>query len=195
MSREIRITRRELILYSIAFLVVAFVGVLLGNWFITSHQARAYERQVLTRPPATATIKSGDIFPAMELTDLDGRSVSTSALINGHKTLLILLSPGCEPCALAIAEWQEYKNKIPDDLSIIGVVNIEPDPALLYISDNGFPFSVFCDTANILAVDYGLVGFPTIVGIDDKGKVIFISEGWQEGFSPLKAYKLIEHGR
>ncbi len=195
MSKEIRITRRELILYGIAFLAVAFVGVLLGNVFINSRQARAYERQVLTRPPATATIRSGDIFPAMELTDLDGRSIYTSALIKGHKTLFIVLSPGCEPCALAVAEWREYVDRIPDDLSIIGIVNFGPDPALTYKSDTGFPFPLYCDSANILAADYGLIGFPTIVGIDDDGKVAFIREGWQEGFSPLNAYKIIDRGR
>lgn len=195
MSREIKIARRELFLYGLAFLAVAFLGVLLGNWFITSRQAGAYGRQAFTRPPSSTSIKMGDSFPSLDLADLDGGSVNTYELIAGRKILIVLLSPGCEPCAQAIVEWSEYAGRIPDDLSIIGIVNCDPVSALVYTSEYDFPFGLYSDTANVLASDYGLVGYPTVIGIDEKGKVMFISEGWREGFSPLDAYKMIARGR
>jgi peroxiredoxin len=195
MTENIKISRRDFILYGLAILIFAFLGVVMGNWYISNRQARNYDRQIQNaRPHSVASIKSGDEVPSLEMLDLNGKPVNLQLLTGGSKTLIITLSQGCEPCALTIAEWNEQVDKIPPDLKIIGISNSAPDQARAYADETGFHYAIYCDTAHVLASDYGLEAFPTVIGVDKTNHVSFISEGWLEGFTPLEAYKIIDKG-
>ncbi len=191
MSEEIRITRRNLILLGFAVLAVAFLGVLAGNWFMEMRQARKYDNRMSMRRHASALIKEGDQFPSVELIDLNSESANTDFLVEGHKTVIITLEPGCEPCALVAEEWQQYADDIPHDLDIFGITNVDARQALEYKEKTGFPFPVYCDTARTFTTVYGLEAFPTVIGLDDVGRVSFVSEGWPGGLSPIDAYEKI----
>lgn len=187
MSKESGISRTSLIIYALAVLIAAFVGILLGNWYINSHQAEAFERQIGKHPYSTALLGSGDAFPSIELIDPDGMPVNTISLIEGHKSLIVMLSPGCEPYALIIDDWKENIDRIPSDLKVI----TDPRRAFRYWDKIGAPFPLYCDTAHKLSSVYGLEAYPTVIGIDDVGQIAFMVEGWREHFSFGDAYKLI----
>ncbi|MCP4582916.1 MAG: redoxin domain-containing protein [candidate division Zixibacteria bacterium] len=196
MPKDVKVTRTGLVLYGIAILVVAFVGVLMGNWLIGARQTQTYEHQIRQiRQHVTALIKDGDQFPSMELIDLDSKPINALTLFENHKNLLITISPGCKPCALTIAEWQEYIDTIPSDIRIIGIIDANPGQARAYISETDFPFVMYCDTSHVLPDKYGLQAFPSVVGIDEKGRVVFVREGWLEGFTPLDAYEIFANNQ
>jgi peroxiredoxin len=191
MPEEIKITRTSLILYGLAVLVVAFLGVMMGSWVIGKRQAGAYERWTSAGRSSPMAFKKGDRFPSIDLIDLEGKPINTALLISGHKTVIITLSPGCEPCASMVNEWNQYADKIPPDLKIIGITNLGAGQALAYRNETGFPFQIYCDTAHVLSAVYGLEAFPTMVGLDMAGRVSFVGEGWLDGFTPLDAYREI----
>jgi hypothetical protein len=191
MSKEIRFTRTSLILYGLGIVIVAFLGVVMGNWFIGSRQSGAYDYQMGLRPNSTALLKKGDRFPSIDLVDLDGRAVNTVSVTAGYKTVIITLSPACEPCALAVGEWSHYVDDIPPDMRILGITDTDPLQAVSYREKTAFPFPIYCDTAHVLPVVYGLNSYPTRIGINEAGRVSFVGEGWSDGFTPLDAYELI----
>ena len=191
MAEEVRLSRAGIVLFGLAVVVVAVLGMAAAYWLFGKRQADAYERRLSAGLPSMSLLKKGDEFPSIELINTGGEPVNTANLIAGHKAIIVTLSPGCEPCALLVDSWKSQVDKIPRDLKIIGITSLSADQTLNYMDKTGFPFEMYCDTTHVLAVEYGLGAFPSIIGVDEVGRIVFVGEGWADGFGPEDAYRMI----
>jgi len=184
--------KKSVILMSISFFVIAFLGIIAGNWFSGWRSAQANSKSIgKFRPMEQPLINVGDTFPDVSLLDYTGSLFSLSDLITNKKTIIMFLEPGCKPCKDAIINWSNFINELPDDVQIIGIASSLPKSSFPYIDELNFPYPFYCDTAHKLVIEYGVNGYPGAMGINEKGVVSFGYRHIHNEFSPLDAYKLL----
>jgi peroxiredoxin len=193
-SGEVRFSKTSLVLIGLAIITVAFLGAVAGRWFVDWRQDQAYNRQVQAkRRGQESLLKPGDLFPAVEVINHNGKSENTAALAHRQKTLVLLMSVGCDPCTEAIQTWKRDVDELPSDLQAFGICQGEYEYADVYKNKTGFPFPVYCDTSHVLPAKYGLDVFPSVVGLAGDGRVAFLREGRHADITLLHAYDLIAH--
>ena len=192
MAKKLEINAKTAVLYGLAVIVVAFVGVLAGNWFVR-WQNQGYE-------PVTpdnwemgnrTALNRGDQFPVENLFTLTGDTVSFADLLEPKTTLLLFLSPGCGPCKMAISSWKEEADDVAGRFNVIGIAAGAIDEVAAYAKDNEFPFPMYCDADLLYVQQYDLSSFPTLVGLNDSGQVSCVIHGYKEGFGLVDAFELI----
>jgi peroxiredoxin len=181
MSENSGISVKAAILYGLAIIVVAFVGVVLGNWFVQWRQAsNVPPRPTLGDWPVVnkSLLNPGERFPSEELLDMDSNTVMMDSVIAGRNTLVLLLSPGCEPCAVAIDDWKEEAESLPRDLLVICLAGGDLADIRAYRSERDIPFPLYCDPYMVYTQQYDLVIFPTVVGVNNAGQVALVWHGY-----------------
>lgn len=193
MASNQKMSVKEMVLYGLGFIVVAFVGVLAGNWYVQWRQGQQPEQSLEAwLADNTTAMQAGDSFAAVELSDLEGNMVNTGELVQGHKTLVLFLSSGCHSCSEAVEHWKKDLGKLPTDLRVFG---ISPGGILEvqgYRDKLDIPFPLYSDSGYMFMQQYDVVAFPTIFGLDAEGKVAFALHGYREDFSLMDAAQLIK---
>ncbi len=194
MTENTRPSVKSIVLYGIAIIVVAFIGVLAGNWFVqwrSGQQSSGY-------PPDSweaanrSLLRKGELFPNENLTDLDSNTVNIESLLAGHKTLILLISPGCEPCELAIKDWIEAADDVGTEYGIIGIGVGEVEDIQAYKEKTSFPFPLYADVDYLYPQQYDLISFPTMVGLTADSKVALVLHGYREDVSLTDACSMID---
>jgi hypothetical protein len=185
---------RIYLLAGLAFLGVAFAGVLAGNWFTARRNAdRLHVQAENWRRPSPVRLSPGDDFPAEELVDLDGRPIATADLMAGRRNLVLFLAPGCQPCELAVAAWRQDRAKLPADVGIWAIVPASVAEVQPYLAAVDFPFAAYCDLDYRFPEFHGLRTFPAVLGLDSGGRVVFLVEGYREDFHLHRALELFDN--
>lgn len=115
-----------------------------------------------------AKIRIGESVPEIELTDIDGNTV-TAANFHGKETLVTFWSTGCPHCLNMMDELREW------DIS-----RGENEPNLVLFSDGdeeahkefGLRAPVIIDKGHKNAAEFGMYGTPSAVLVDADGKII-----------------------
>lgn len=192
MSNKRPISWRSIILTASAFLIVGFLGVLAGNWFVGWRQARANKKLIRNYVPAiTNDFSRGQQFPNVDLIDIDGDPVNTDSFIGLKKTAFIFLAPGCDPCHDVVQLWSRFVDRIPSDLQVIGICNGGYESGRKYIQEEEFPYPAYFDTAHTFAKDYRVYQYPNVMGLTGDGRIAFVNRGLYGQFNPLDAYEMI----
>jgi peroxiredoxin len=183
---------KSIVLYGLAVLVVAFVGVLAGNWFVEWRRGQPLKISADNWAALNRTsLNGGDPFPSEELLDPDSNVVNIGAVLDGRKTVIVFLAPGCEPCAMAIDNWKKEAGKLPAGLAVMGIANGGPAEVREYRDKTEFPFPVYADPHYLYTQQYDISSFPTTVGLGGDGRVAFVMHGFDEDFSLTDANELI----
>ncbi len=175
------------------FLVVGFIGVMAGNWFISWRQAEAkaeYSKRYISQN--SITLKQNDIFPEISLVNSDGFLVNSHDILKGQNTAIMFVSPTCSPCADAVATWSTFFDKLPADFQVIAITNANSGSTSEYLAGYDFPYPFFCDTGYVLVKDYGINRYPSIMCINSNIQIVEPYSSPYNDFSPLDAYKLIK---
>lgn len=190
MADEYKLSPKTAAIYIVVVLVVAFIGVLAGNWFVEWRRGGPAEldRQQWLADNQTSFM-IGDPFPNEEVFALDGSIDSSLNLVSGSKTLVLFIAPGCGPCKLAIEEYKKDYEDLPSDLRVIGISTSDTASTAAYKAETGFPFEMYCDPNLMFTQQYDVVQFPSMVGIDEQGRVIFAVHGYREDFGLMSAYE------
>lgn len=188
MADNQKLSVKSMILYGLAIIVVAFIGVVAGNWFVkwrhndqiemTTENWELNNRSALNR---------GDLFPDELLINMDGDSVNASSVIGGRKNLILFVATGCEACGMAIESWKKEVEDLPADLLVWGIGVGGLDELRAYKEQTGFPFPIYCDLELMYAQQYDLGTFPSVIGLDADGKVALIMQGYSQKYD-LKDY-------
>lgn len=196
MANETKISPKYLVLYSLLVLVVAFIGVVAGNWFVEWRRGRAHvpplEDWVSHNP---SLLEMGKPFPNEAVINLQGGVDSTRTLMAGSKTVILFVASGCEPCARAVEMWKNEADELPADLRVIGIAAGDTAEVAKYKSETGFPYPIYCDAQYLFAQQYDLRSFPSMVVVDGDGNVAFVLAGFRDGFHIQDAYDLLSEPR
>lgn len=139
----------------------------------------------LTELPENLTdLKAGERFPYLTVGDSDGRRIELDSLISLKKTLIAVISAGCEPC-------QEFINSmqagvvLPKDKYQFILLSLDPE----YISDNHnvIAYYIFQETLD----EFSIKAFPTLIGVDRNKIIRFVSTGYGQAIDSTLLMKYL----
>ncbi len=193
MAEKVNISVKTAVIYGLAVVAVAFIGVVAGNWFVQwrnpGYQPPSPENwQASNR----SSLNQGDQFPVENLCDLDSNIVSVGDLIGQQTTLLLFLSPGCEPCKMAIASWKKEVEDLAGRVTVLGIATGEIAAVAAYVKETEFPFPMYCDVDLLYVQQYDLSSFPTVVGLNDSGQVSCVLHGFNSDFGLVDVIELMD---
>jgi peroxiredoxin len=171
-----------------------FKALFIGIVGVTALSALACGRKESSNgaPPASGSLKPSMTFPSVDVFTVDGETVNTTSLIQGHDSIVIFVSLGCESCEELIGTWKSMIDQISDDLSVFALVQDEPEFAKQFVEEEDFPFPLYCEDKGIFARDYKIRVFPSVVGTTADGSVAFVGKAVTPSFTPAKAMDLLE---
>jgi thiol-disulfide isomerase/thioredoxin/uncharacterized membrane protein YphA (DoxX/SURF4 family) len=117
--------------------------------------------------PSLAAPKPGAPSPAVELQDLDGKSVNLNAF-RGRETVLLFWNPGCGFCQRMLGDVRKWDADLRDDaprLVVISTGKVADGRAM------GLRSSVLIDPQGQAATAFGAHGTPMAVLLDADGRI------------------------
>lgn len=115
--------------------------------------------------------------PQATVVRLSGESLTFP--IPNTKSILVFWATWCGPCSIELKRLNSMISKGLISPSQLIAVNIQEDPTTVtkYIDEHQFQFLVAIDTNGSLSDLYKVKGTPTIVFVDQHGKVNWMTEG------------------
>jgi peroxiredoxin len=164
--------------------IVLLVGSVLGlacfSWQLLRQNGRLLLRldalEAAGEPPrgggakAPASLAIGTVAPAFSGRDLDGEPVSLESLLaEGRPVALFFTDPGCGACELVLDAVADAQHDRMEDLTVAvlstGSVDRIEEKAARFGLDRVVP-----QDESVLD-SYGVIGFPSIVLVDGRGRV------------------------
>ncbi len=128
---------------------------------------------------------SGQTAFQTELSDLDGNSVYIDAIKGEKLTVLDFWATWCGPCIVSIPELVKLSDKFQKKgVRFIGINADSPrnrSKVKPFSSSMGITYPVLLDSDQQLLSDFFINGFPTLLILDGKGKVLFTHVGFIQG--------------
>jgi len=118
----------------------------------------------LFREPAT--------LPAFTLTDLNGKTLSSSSL-KGKVVLMNFWATWCPPCRAEIPDLISLQKKYGDKLIVIGISEDEGsvEDVRKFVAAQGMTYPVAMSTPELRKIFRGVVALPTTFVLDPDGKL------------------------
>ena len=197
-------SRARKILLFIAFVTGAVLVVMGGNRVGHELAHRREDERLAKKIQSlnsgeTTALRSGDPFPSVTLItppDSTGTTnrVNASELVAGRAALVFFLSTNCEPCREAVRRWSDGATDVSGSVLLIGIIDQSPDVRDAYVAENDVSFPVLSDSDDVLGREYGMEVFPSVVGVDANGTMVFVRHGVDEGFTPAVALDMLHAG-
>lgn len=117
------------------------------------------------------SLGAGEVAPSFELSSVEGRAFRL-ADYRGTPLTIIYFSPDCHECETQAARWR-WLHESGDAKSnrVLGVVNAEPWAVRAFREEHGIAFPVLLDTAGAFARAYRIMSVPTVIRIDENGRI------------------------
>lgn len=116
---------------------------------------------------APKSAKKGDVAPAFQLPDLEGKQVSLADQ-KGQKTMLLFWNPGCGFCKRMVEDVKRFEAERPKDAPNLILVSTGTPEAN---REMGLSSTTLLDQGFNVGRQYGASGTPSAVLIDAKGKI------------------------
>ncbi len=112
--------------------------------------------------PATG-LPIGSLVPAFELPNLEGKKISFETILaDDNPTLLLFVSPSCNPCEALIPEFQEWQKDLGKRLNFAFISTGKVKDNLKKFSEPGFE-NMFLQTENEISEMFGAEWTPTAI--------------------------------
>jgi thiol-disulfide isomerase/thioredoxin len=135
-------------------------------------------------PPDAKLIKPGAKPSPFKVTDMDGKSVSSTALTKGQRGLVLnFWFSACTGCVEEMPFLKKLERSLRSQrIPLLGINPIDPkENALKTLKTNGLTFrGVVGASAKSLAQTFGVEAYPVTIIFDDKGEVIDAIMGFNE---------------
>jgi len=195
--------RRKALLF-LAFAAGAAIMVVAGNrvGHELAHrrdEAAMADRVARMNDGDATGLRAGELFPAVVLTTPANQNgvtarVDSHTIVAGREALVFFLSEDCEPCTQAARRWSDPSAQVPAEALIVGIIDQPPAVRDRYVAQHQISFPVLSDSADVFGREYGVEVYPTLVGVDANGTMVFVRHGMDDGFTPGVALELLRAG-
>jgi len=118
-----------------------------------------------------SSFKKGEELSNFELSDMNGQVVKLNDL-RGKVVLLNFWFINCPPCRAEMPDLNELKTEYANkDVEFIGITFDNKSNVEAFLKTLPFEFQIIPDARKIIQ-EYGIMGFPTSVVLDRKGKIV-----------------------
>lgn len=156
-----------------AILALACVGisssVAANLWFVTRHVV-VQQRNEAARP-GFSLLKDGDIVAPLEGHDDNGRPVRVNYTDSEMPTVLYVLSPGCQWCAINAENIKAIAGQTGNRYRIIGV-SLSDEGLADHLASVKYPFPVLGGISPETKKAYALGPTPQTIVVDRGGRVL-----------------------
>ncbi|MCK5126275.1 MAG: hypothetical protein KAR42_08455 [candidate division Zixibacteria bacterium] len=164
----------KVILYIIGIAVIMIAGVKTGVT-IASNTSILDSLRPNTISPSDLLNKTsfsiGESLPVISASNSIGKTVNIDSLLNGYSTIIGFVSEGCDPCKVFV-EAMLRESILKDDNCQLILLSSDPG----YFTEN---YSIPSYYISNEFLESNLInGFPTIVGVNNNGIMVFISSGY-----------------
>jgi cytochrome c biogenesis protein CcmG, thiol:disulfide interchange protein DsbE len=133
-------------------------------------------------------VKKGDGYPAIKTKHRSAGELSQTK-VKGHVTIINFWATWCAACKVELVEMKKLFAPLAANKKVkFAFVSLDKDTskAAKYIDGSFGKTSIiganlFYDPTFELAESFELASFPTTLVVDEKGKIVFIQEGFKEG--------------
>jgi thiol-disulfide isomerase/thioredoxin len=142
-----------------------------------------------TRLPAYLETRAlhGQVAPDLELPALNVGAGAESPVFRiaeqrGRKTLLVFWATWCSFCVAEMPELSALQKELgPAGLSIVAITEESPETVRAYLEKQPVAFPVALDTLSAAHRSYRISLYPTLVWVEDDGRVSDVSQGQSYG--------------
>ena len=122
----------------------------------------------------------GETAPALAAFDLQGKPASLERW-EGKAVYLNFWSASCGGCLAEMDTLQTLSQRWPDKLVVVGV-NTDPEQVDIapLLAKHGISYPVLRDQLHITQDRYQVIGTPTSIVIDPRGRVRDLHQGWRK---------------
>lgn len=170
-------------------------GVIGGQEFLHWKERRDKEQKLLRVDHGAATqLRAGDPFPLLALGRYEEGRVRADSLMAGRPHLVFLVSVGCDACTEAVRAASADVGELPPGVDVLAIADESPIYTRAYEMESGYAFPVYSDAEDKLTREYDVDVFPTIVGVDEHGRMSFVRHGAENFSLPAAARQLLGEG-
>ena len=128
-------------------------------------------------------LEVGSESPDFSATDLQGRPITLSELLDSKVVVLDFWAIWCGPCLMALPGLQEIHEEFSGQGVEILAVNLGEDPEQIqaFLDENGYTFPVVADQDLTIGGLFGVGGIPAQVVVNRDGRVESIQVGYFPG--------------
>ncbi len=144
--------------------------------------------------PAELTV--GRAFPSVNLiAEPDSAdamaNIASRDVVAGKSALVMFVTQNCDPCNATVKSWSESLAGLPGDVIVLGVINASPEERNGYRVQTDAMFPIYSDSEGTFGRNYGVVIYPTLVGIDASGNIVFVQSAIDPSLTPDAAVALL----
>lgn len=150
---------------------------------VSKEVSRQESDQSPKNQPADAS-RLSQPFPSVFLKDLSNKVVPADQLLEGKNTVILFISPTCQPCSDEIERWKPYLPSLQPPFQVIGISPEPPAELVLYVKEHQINFPLYSDPAGTLVEYFSLSTYPTLVGVTTQRIVKFIRPGYASDLTP-----------
>jgi peroxiredoxin len=139
------------------------------------------------QPGQSGSATVGNPAPDWQLNDLDGKSVKLSDFHAKKGVLLAFFATWCPYCMEEVPNLIAFQTAYKDrSVELIGVDLDQPAHVVKrFAEERKTNYKLLLDPGGQVATAYGIVGIPTIVGIDATGTVRYVANGLPKDLDAL----------
>ena len=119
------------------------------------------------------------------------RHIGSRDVIGARSALVVFVAQNCAPCDAFVRSWSASLAGLPNDVLVFGVINASPEERNGYRVMTDAMFPIYSDSTHTFGSNYGVSVYPTVVGVDADGKVVFAQNAPDPGFTPDAAVALL----
>ena len=174
------VSKKFLVLFIIGIGLTAFLGIWAGNYF----SSRKIQEAEVNPSVNQIAFKPGDHFPNAKIKNLTGEKVDLYDLISDKKTILLFLTIGNIVCQEEINKWSAIYPLLSSEYIVLGVFPEPLNQLQNYQKEKTINFTVLNDPLAAFVSQYKINSYPTLIGVDQNQKIIFIQTEYFTGTKP-----------